>query len=79
MLGIPDPTESYAKLMRMYLSFHADHEGGNVSANTCHTVGSSLLDAYYSVSAGLNGLGQETGLTNPKGPPFETEWLALPS
>ncbi len=65
MLGIPDPTESYAKLMRMYLSFHADHEGGNVSANTCHTVGSSLSDAYYSVSAGLNGLaGPLHGLAN---------------
>ncbi|HNO76933.1 MAG TPA: citrate (Si)-synthase [Phycisphaerae bacterium] len=65
MLGIPDPTEAYAKLMRIYLSFHADHEGGNVSANTCHTVGSSLSDAYYSVSAGLNGLaGPLHGLAN---------------
>ncbi len=39
MLGIPDPMGSFAKLMRLYLNFHADHEGGNVSANTCHTVG----------------------------------------
>ncbi len=65
MLGIPDPTGSFADLIRLYLNFHADHEGGNVSANTCHTVGSSLSDAYYSVSAGLNGLaGPLHGLAN---------------
>jgi len=65
MLGLPDPTGSFAKLMRLYLNFHADHEGGNVSANTCHTVGSALSDAYYSVSAGLNGLaGPLHGLAN---------------
>ena len=65
MLGRPDPTGSFAKLIRLYLNFHADHEGGNVSANTCHTVGSSLSDAYYSVSAGLNGLaGPLHGLAN---------------
>jgi citrate synthase len=65
MLGLPDPDGSFAKLMRLYLNFHADHEGGNVSANTCHTVGSSLSDAYYSVSAGLNGLaGPLHGLAN---------------
>lgn len=65
MLGLPDPKGSFAKLMRLYLNFHADHEGGNVSANTCHTVGSSLSDAYYSVSAGLNGLaGPLHGLAN---------------
>ncbi|MCP4592698.1 MAG: citrate (Si)-synthase [bacterium] len=65
MLGLPDPTGTFAKLMRLYLNFHADHEGGNVSANTCHTVGSSLSDPYYSVSAGLNGLaGPLHGLAN---------------
>ena len=65
MLGIPDPTGSFAKLMRLYLNFHADHEGGNVSANTCHTVGSALSDIYYAVSAGLNGLaGPLHGLAN---------------
>jgi citrate synthase len=65
MLGIPDPTGSFAKLMRLYLNFHADHEGGNVSANTCHTVGSALSDPYYAVSAGLNGLaGPLHGLAN---------------
>ncbi len=65
MLGIPDPDGSFAKLMRLYLHFHCDHEGGNVSANTCHTVGSALSDAYYAVSAGLNGLaGPLHGLAN---------------
>lgn len=65
MLGLEDSDGSFAKLMRLYLTFHADHEGGNVSANTCHTVGSALSDAYYSVSAGLNGLaGPLHGLAN---------------
>jgi citrate synthase len=65
MLGLPDPTGSFAKLMRLYLNFHSDHEGGNVSAFTCHTVGSALSDAYYAVSAGLNGLaGPLHGLAN---------------
>ncbi len=65
MLGLADPLGHFAKLMRLYLNFHADHEGGNVSANTCHTVGSALSDAYYAVSAGLNGLaGPLHGLAN---------------
>lgn len=65
MLGLPDPTGNFAKLMRLYLMFHCDHEGGNVSAFTCHTVGSALSDAYYAVSAGLNGLaGPLHGLAN---------------
>ena len=65
MLGLPDPSGTFAKLMRLYLNFHSDHEGGNVSANTCHTVGSALSDIYYSVSAGLNGLaGPLHGLAN---------------
>ncbi|MCK5800195.1 MAG: citrate (Si)-synthase, partial [Deltaproteobacteria bacterium] len=65
MLGLTDPTGDFAKLMRLYLHFHSDHEGGNVSANTCHTVGSALSDPYYAVSAGLNGLaGPLHGLAN---------------
>ena len=55
MLGVSDK-DDFTDLMRLYLMFHCDHEGGNVSANTCHTVGSALSNAYYSVSAGLNGL-----------------------
>ena len=65
MLGIPDPNGDFANLMRLYLTLHSDHEGGNVSANTCHTVGSALSDPYYAVSAGLNGLaGPLHGLAN---------------
>ena len=56
MLGMPDPEGKFKQFMRLYLTLHADHEGGNVSANTCHTVGSSLADSYYSVCAGLSGL-----------------------
>ncbi len=65
MLGMADKDGTFAELMRMYLSFHSDHEGGNVSAFACHTVGSALSDAYYAVSAGLNGLaGPLHGLAN---------------
>jgi citrate synthase len=65
MLGVPDPTGEFQNLMRLYLTLHCDHEGGNVSANTCHTVGSALSDPYYAVSAGLNGLaGPLHGLAN---------------
>lgn len=51
--------------MRGYLSIHADHEGGNVSAHTAHLVGSALSDPYLSYSAALNGLaGPLHGLAN---------------
>ena len=65
MLGLTDPRGEFANLLRLYLTLHCDHEGGNVSAFTCHTVGSALSDAYYAVSAGLNGLaGPLHGLAN---------------
>ena len=32
MLGSPDPTGEFANLMRLYMTLHCDHEGGNVSA-----------------------------------------------
>jgi citrate synthase len=65
MLGLKDPHGTLQDLMRLYLVLHCDHEGGNVSANTCHTVGSALSDPYYSVAAGLNGLaGPLHGLAN---------------
>ncbi len=65
MLGIPDPTGDFKNLMRLYMVLHSDHEGGNVSAHTCHCVGSALSDTYYAVSAGLNGLaGPLHGLAN---------------
>ncbi len=46
----------FRKLMRLYLTIHVDHEGGNVSAHTTHLVGSALSDAYGSLAAGMNGL-----------------------
>ena len=65
MLGLDDPNEELTKLMRLYLTLHCDHEGGNVSAYSAATVNSALSDLYYSLSAGLNGLaGPLHGLAN---------------
>eukprot|EP00760_Papus_ankaliazontas_P039604 PhM_4_TR9694/c0_g1_i1/m.45824/K01647/CS, gltA; citrate synthase len=51
--------------MRLYLSIHACHEGGNVSAHTAVLVGSALSDPYLSLSAAMNGLaGPLHGLAN---------------
>lgn len=53
------------EMMRLYQTIHADHEGGNVSAHTCHVVGSALSDPYLSFSASMNGLaGPLHGLAN---------------
>ena len=38
--------------MRLYLTIHSDHEGGNVSAHSTHLVGSALSDPYLSFAAG---------------------------
>jgi citrate synthase len=54
MLGFSDL--DFRKLMRLYLTIHVDHEGGNVSAHATHLVGSALSDAYLSLAAGMNGL-----------------------
>lgn len=63
MLGYSDP--GFMELMRLYMSIHADHEGGNVSAHTTHLVGSALSDPYLSYAAGMNGLaGPLHGLAN---------------
>ena len=63
MVGIEE--EDFKELMRLYLVIHSDHEGGNVSAHTTHLVGSTLSDAYYALSAGMNGLaGPLHGLAN---------------
>jgi citrate synthase len=65
MLGLPPKKGETATMMRLYLTLHCDHEGGNVSAFSCHTVASALSDPFYSVSAGLNGLaGPLHGLAN---------------
>ncbi|MDI3322193.1 citrate (Si)-synthase, eukaryotic [Pinibacter soli] len=63
MLGFED--EGFMELMRLYMTIHADHEGGNVSAHTTHLVGSALSDPYLSFAAGMNGLaGPLHGLAN---------------
>ena len=63
MLGFED--ESFKELMRLYLTIHADHEGGNVSAHATHLVGSALSDPYLSFAAGMTGLaGPLHGLAN---------------
>jgi citrate synthase len=61
-MGIAKP---YDDVARMYFILHSDHESGNVSAHTTHLVASALSDAYYSLSAGMNGLaGPLHGLAN---------------
>lgn len=65
MLGLPPKRGETYDMARLYLMLHCDHEGGNVSAFSCHTVGSALSDPFYAVSAGLNGLaGPLHGLAN---------------
>ncbi len=63
MMGVE--SDDFKELMRLYLTIHSDHEGGNVSAHTTHLVGSALSDAYYSLAAGMCGLaGPLHGLAN---------------
>lgn len=54
LIGSKD--EDFVDLMRLYLTIHSDHEGGNVSAHTSHLVGSALSSPYLSLASGLNGL-----------------------
>lgn len=57
--------QEFKELMRLYLTIHSDHEGGNISAHATKLVGSALSDPYLSFSAGLNGLaGPLHGLAN---------------
>ena len=63
MMGFQD--ESFRELMRLYMTIHSDHEGGNVSAHATHLVGSALSDPYLSYAAGMTGLaGPLHGLAN---------------
>jgi citrate synthase len=63
MLGFDNP--EFHELMRLYMTIHADHEGGNVSAHAVHLVGSALSDCYLSFTAGMAGLaGPLHGLAN---------------
>ena len=63
MLGFP--SDDFKSLMRLYMTIHADHEGGNASAHSTHLVGSTLSDAYLSLASGMNALaGPLHGLAN---------------
>ncbi|KAG8470424.1 hypothetical protein KFE25_008845 [Diacronema lutheri] len=63
MLGHVSP--SFDELMRLYITIHSDHEGGNASAHATHLVGSTLSDPYLALSGGLNALaGPLHGLAN---------------
>lgn len=63
MLGFE--SDQFKEGLRAYLSIHADHEGGNVSAHTCHLVGSALADPYLSYAGAMCGLaGPLHGLAN---------------
>ena len=63
MLGVEG--DDFKSFMRLYLTIHADHECGNASAHTTHLVGSTLSDAYNSLSAGMGALaGPLHGLAN---------------
>ncbi|MEJ7589655.1 MAG: citrate (Si)-synthase, partial [Ferruginibacter sp.] len=58
-------SDEFKELMRLYMTIHADHEGGNVSAHATHLVGSALSDPYLAFAAGMNGLaGPLHGLAN---------------
>ncbi len=64
MLGVSDHPD-FSDLMRLYMTIHADHEGGNASAHTVHLVGSTLSDPYLSLAAGMGSLaGPLHGLAN---------------
>lgn len=77
MLNMPQQKSEADEMMRLYLTLHADHEGGNVSAFASNVVGSALSDPYYTVSAGLNGLaGPLHGLANQECQKF---WIDMQS
>lgn len=63
MLGVEGA--DFKSLMRLYLTIHADHEGGNASAHTAHLINSTLSDPYLSYSGAMDSLaGPLHGLAN---------------
>ncbi len=64
MLGVSSK-EEFRDLMRLYMTIHADHEGGNASAHTMQLVSSTLADPYLAFSGAMNSLaGPLHGLAN---------------
>jgi citrate synthase len=63
MLGFKD--ETFTDLMRLYMTIHADHEGGNASAHTAFLINSTLADPYLSFAGAMGSLaGPLHGLAN---------------
>lgn len=64
MLGVSKDPE-FKDLMRLYMTIHADHEGGNASAHTMNLISSTLADPYISFAGAMNSLaGPLHGLAN---------------
>lgn len=64
MLGVSD-SDDFKNFMRLYMTIHADHEGGNASAHTMNLIGSTLSDPYLSFAGAMNSLaGPLHGLAN---------------
>ncbi len=64
MLGV-SKHEDFRNFMRLYMTIHADHEGGNASAHTLHLIGSTLSDPYLSFAGAMTSLaGPLHGLAN---------------
>lgn len=70
MCGVRKPL--FHQAMRRAAVLQSDHEGGNVCAFTCHTVGSVLSNAYLAVSAGFNGL---AGPLHGRAAQESTDWV----
>ncbi|KAJ5238706.1 hypothetical protein N7468_003325 [Penicillium chermesinum] len=51
--------KDFVELMRLYLTIHSDHEGGNVSAHTTHLVGSALSSPHAGLAGPLHGLANQ--------------------
>lgn len=63
MLGFKNAT--FTDLMRLYLTIHADHEGGNASAHTAFLINSTLADPYLAFAGAMGSLaGPLHGLAN---------------
>lgn len=63
MLGFKDKT--FTDLMRLYMTIHADHEGGNASAHTAFLINSTLADPYLAFAGAMGSLaGPLHGLAN---------------
>ncbi len=51
MMGISNP--SMQDFIRLFIFTHADHGPANASAHTCHLVGSTLVNAFYTCVASM--------------------------